>query len=242
MTAPVFHAPEISGDVLMLTGTEGHHAATVRRVRPGEEVHLVDGRGTRVECSVRAVAPDEVELAVVRRYVEPAPQPRIVVVQGLAKGDRGELAVALATEVGADEIVPWQAARSIVVWEGERGQRALRRWRATAHESAKQSRRAWWPEVPELATTSDIAARLAEAAGAFVLHESATAPLAAAALPLTGEVVLVIGPEGGITEDELAAFGAAGAAPVRLGQSILRTSTAGAAAVAVVSARTPRWS
>ncbi|MDT7537897.1 MAG: rRNA (uracil1498-N3)-methyltransferase [Actinomycetota bacterium] len=241
MTAPVFLADDVAGDRIVLAGPEGHHAATVRRVRVGEEVHLVDGRGTRAWCTVAAVAHDVVELLVVRRTSEPPPSPRVVLVQALAKGDRGELAVELATEVGVDEVVPWSAERCIVQWVGQRGEKALRRWRSTAREAGKQSRRAWLPVVRDLHTTSELLELVRSAALTLVLHESAQRPLAGLELPDSGDVLLVVGPEGGLTDHELGVLTTAGATTVRLGHSVLRTSTAGAAAVAVVSAQTSRW-
>ena len=237
MSDPVFLADDLTPDRVVLTGSEGHHAGTVRRLRVGEPVDLCDSRGGRAACRVAAVARDEVALDVLRRVREPAPAPRLVLVQALAKGDRGELAVELATEVGVDEVLPWAAARCVVKWEGARGDRALARWRATAREAGKQSRRAWLPEVGPLHSTAQVAARLRGATG-LVLHEAASTALTAVALPAQGEVVLVVGPEGGIAEGELAALGGTA---VRLGGSVLRTSTAGAAAAAVVSARTGRW-
>lgn len=241
MTAPVFIATDLTADRVVLTGPEGHHAATVRRVRVGEEVHLVDGHGTRASCTVASVQHDLVELLVVRRATEPPPAPRVVLVQALAKGERGELAVELATEVGVDEVVPWSADRCIVKWEGERGAKALRRWRSTAREAGKQSRRAWLPVVRELHTTGELLALVRNAGAALVLHESASQPLVGLPIPTEGDVLLVVGPEGGITDDELRSLTAAGGTPVRLGPSVLRTSTAGAAGVAVVSALTSRW-
>jgi 16S rRNA (uracil1498-N3)-methyltransferase len=241
VTPPVFLADDLGADRVVLTGPEGHHAATVRRVKVGEAVDVVDGKGTRASCTVVSVGRDVVELSVVRRSTESPASPRLVLVQAIAKGDRGELAVELATEVGIDEVVPWAAARCVVKWDGERGQRALSRWRSTAREAAKQSRRAWHPEVGEQHTTAQVVERIASATTALVLHESASVPLASVGLPDAGEVLLVVGPEGGIRDEELSAFEAAGAVAVRLGASVLRTSTAGAAAASVVSARTPRW-
>lgn len=240
MSAPLFLADDLRADRIVLTGPEGRHAATVRRLRVGEAVDLADGRGTRAACTVAAVRRDELELEVHARTTEPAPSPRVVLVQALAKGDRGERAVELATEVGVDEIVPWSAARCVVRWEGERGAKALARWRSTAREAGKQSRRAWLPEVTEPATTAQVAERLSSAHG-LVLHEEAADPLASVALRTDGDLLLVVGPEGGLSEGELATFREAGASVVRLGQSVLRTSSAGAVAAAVVSARTPRW-
>ena len=173
---------------------------------------------------------------VTQRVLEPAPSPRITLVQALAKGDRGELAVELATEVGVDEVVPWAAALCIVSWSGERGAKALERWRSTAHEAGKQSRRAWFPDVAEPVATSGITTMPGQL---LVLQEDATTALSS--VELDGDAVLVVGPEGGISPEELEAFQAAGAIAVRLGSSVLRTSTAGAVAVALVSSRTGRW-
>ena len=190
-------------------------------------------------CVVTAVLADGLELGVCSRSFTPAQDPRLVVVQALPKGDRGELAVEMMTELGVDEIVPWAASRSITQWDGgPRGAKAHVRWQRTAQEAAKQSRRAWVPEVAALASTSSVSARLA---GGLVLHEAAAVPLASVALPVSGELVIVVGPEGGISEDELARFTAAGATAVRLGAAVLRTSTAGAAALAAISLRLGRW-
>jgi 16S rRNA (uracil1498-N3)-methyltransferase len=164
----------------------------------------------------------------------------VVLVQALAKGDRGELAVELATEVGVDEVVPWSAARCVVKWEGERGAKALARWRSTAREATKQSRRSWLPVVHEPHSTAQVVER-ARTGTLLVLHESAEQPLADIDLPASGDVLLVVGPEGGLTEEELEALATAGVVPVRLGRSVLRTSTAGAAGISVVSALTSRW-
>jgi 16S rRNA (uracil1498-N3)-methyltransferase len=238
VTAPLFLADSVDGDMLTLGGEEGRHAATVRRIQRGERVDVGDGRGTVAECVVTAVGRDALELDVVRRRAEPPPQPRLIVVQALAKGDRAEDAVEAMTEVGVDAFVPWAAARSVVRWEGARGEKALGRWRSTARAAAKQSRRAWLPEVHDLAATADVAARLSDAALAVVLHEDATTPLAGVDVPESGDVVVVVGPEGGITDEELAVFGHE---PYRLGASVLRTSTAGVAATALISSRTARW-
>jgi 16S rRNA (uracil1498-N3)-methyltransferase len=233
-----------------LSGPEGRHAATVRRLRPGERLDVTDGAGGGLACEVVRVRRDAVDCRVVARRSEPAPVPRIVLVQALAKGDRGERAVEMLTEVGVDEIVPWSAARAVVRWEGERGERARERWRVIAAEAAKQSRRLRWPSVADLAGTADVAARVARVATAglaVVLHEDGGMPLAglvrspAGRRPPPEEILLVVGPEGGITADELAAFRAAGGTVARLGPTVLRTSTAGVVAAAVVLADTRRW-
>lgn len=230
-----------AADAFDLDGPEGRHAATVRRIGVGERLVVTDGAGGWLTCSVTGVERDSLSLLVEERASVPAAAPRTVVVQALAKGDRGELAVAMLTEAGVDEIVPWSASRSVTVWRGDRGDKSLAKWRSTARESAKQSRRAWLPVVRPLASTSGVSSLLSEAAAAYVLHEDATEPLAAAKPPSAGLVVLVVGPEGGISPDELTAFTAAGATPVRLGPSVLRTSTAGVAALAVLNTLTSRW-
>lgn len=244
MSAPLFLVDRLpAGDAYSLEGPEGHHAATVQRLRVGQDLILGDGRGGTATAVVTAVGPGTLDLAITARRYAPPPDPRLVVVQGIAKGERGELAVQAMTEAGVDEIVPWAAARSVAQWRGERGARAREKWAATAREAAKQSRRAWCPLVsgdPD-ASTRAVAERLADAAAAFVLHEEASTRLATADLPVSGDIVLVVGPEGGIDGEELAAFTEARATPVKLGDAVLRTSTAGIAALAVLSARLSRW-
>ncbi|HEX6967526.1 MAG TPA: 16S rRNA (uracil(1498)-N(3))-methyltransferase [Micromonosporaceae bacterium] len=244
MSDPLFLVDALpAGDVLTLTGREGHHAADVQRLRVGERLLIGDGRGNLAGAEVSAVGRGELNVRLTaRRYVPPA-DPRLVVVQGIAKGDRGELAVQAMTEVGVDEIVPWAAARSVAQWRGERGQRSRQKWAATAREAAKQARRAWLPTVagdPDESTAA-VARRLAGAAVGLVLHEEASTPLSTVGLPQHGDVVLVVGPEGGIAPTERTAFRQAGAVEVRLGDTVLRTSTAGVAALAVLSARLGRW-
>ena len=242
MTAPLFlvDPAAIAADVITLEGPEGRHAAVVMRLRAGERVDVSDGLGTLAECEVASAASMSLRLRVLRRAVAPAVEPRLVVVQALPKGDRGETACEVMTEVGVDEIVPWSAARSIVEWRGARGEKALDRWRSTSRAAAKQSRRAWLPVVAPLASTADVAARLRTASLGLVLHETAERPLAGVAVPPTGQIVVVIGPEGSITDEELALFADSGAAAYRLGSSILRTSTAGVVAAAVLLGKS-RW-
>lgn len=244
MTPPVFvvEPNRLVGDRVVLDGPEGRHAATVRRLLTGERVDVVDGEGGVARCVVAEAGRDRLELDVLERTVEPSPDLRLVVVQALPKTDRGELAVEAMTEVGVDAVVPWAAARSVTQWRGERGQKALSRWRSTAREAGKQSRRTRFPVVHEAASSREVAALLGRAALGVVLHEAAVESLATVALPPSGDVVVVVGPEGGISEEELAAFAAAGAGAYRLGPTVLRTSTAGVAALSVLSARAGRWS
>lgn len=229
------------GEDARLDGAEGHHAAVVRRLQAGERLRLTDGRGAAAVASVVSVGRRELVARVQHVEVVPRPAPRLVAVQALTKGERGELAVEVLTEVGADVLVPWAASRSVVRWTGERGEKALRRWRTTAREAAKQSRRAWFPQVTDVADTDTVVRLLRDAAAAVVLHESAGQPVARVAVPTQGDLVVVVGPEGGITDDELARFLDTGASAVRLGPTVLRASTAGVVAAAALLSRTPRW-
>ncbi|MFB7930681.1 16S rRNA (uracil(1498)-N(3))-methyltransferase [Streptomyces sp. NPDC056039] len=246
MTAPVFvvdHFDAGGGGRYVLDGPEGRHAVSVKRLRAGEDVVLTDGAGRWADCVVLDTeGKDRLIVQLDSVIEEPLEQPRVTVVQALPKGDRGELAVETMTEVGVDAVVPWAAARCITQWKGERGLKALGKWRATAREAGKQSRRVRFPEVAEVATSKQVASLLAGADFAAVLHESGDEALATAELPASGEIVLVVGPEGGVSPEELALFGEAGAKAYRLGRSVLRTSTAGTAAAAVLLARTGRWS
>ncbi|GEP37814.1 ribosomal RNA small subunit methyltransferase E [Nocardioides psychrotolerans] len=245
MSLPVHLVPTLAGVSVgagvTVEGDEAHHAVAVRRLRVGEQVVLTDGAGRSVTGAVTETGKRvfTVEAASVEEVVRP--QPSFVVVQALPKGDRGELAVEVLTEVGVDRIVPWAASRSVAVWKGERATKSLARWRSTAREAAKQSRRSWHPAVAELATTADVAALVASADLAVVLHEQASIPLAGLSVPPAGVVVVVVGPEGGLSPDEVALLVAAGAVSVRLGAEVLRTSTAGVAACAALLARTARW-
>ncbi|GAA1478935.1 16S rRNA (uracil(1498)-N(3))-methyltransferase [Nocardioides aestuarii] len=234
-------ADVVVGDDVEVTGDEAHHAVAVRRVRAGERLQLTDGAGTLVEGAVRATGKRQLTLTVDDLRRVPRTEPELVVVQALPKGDRGELAVEVLTEVGVARIVPWAAERSVAVWKGERAVKSLARWRSTAREATKQARRSWLAEVDELALTGDVLELIEGADLAVVLHEAETAALADVEVPVAGRLVVVVGPEGGLTDEEVGAFAEAGAVPVRLGAEVLRTSTAGVAACAALLSRTPRW-
>ncbi len=240
---PVFLADraELQRDVIILSGTEGRHAAAVRRLHPGERADVGDGAGLVAECVVTAHSGRGLELTVRARREVPRPDPLITVVQAIPKGDRGELAVEEMTEVGVDRIMPWAAARCVPVWRAERGARSLARWRVTAREAAKQSRRAWIPEVTELVSVAAVAQVITKAACAVVLEPGAAQSLGYLTPPESGDLVVIVGPEGGITEEENSAFRAAGATPRSLGPTVLRTSTAGTVAAAVLLSRSGRW-
>jgi 16S rRNA (uracil1498-N3)-methyltransferase len=241
---PVFLADraDLAGEVGVRAGAEGRHAATVRRLRPGERADVGDGAGLVAECVVARAGPDGLELTVRARRQVPRPEPTVTVVQAIPKGDRGELAVEEMTEVGVDRIVPWAAARCVPRWHGARGERSLARWRVTAREAAKQSRRAWLPEVTEAASAQQVGQVISAAACAVLLDPDAPAGLDSLTLPEAGDLLVVVGPEGGITEAEADGFRAAGATAGRLGPTVLRTSTAGTVAAAILLSRSGRWS
>lgn len=231
----------VVGASVRLGGAEAKHAVTVSRLRAGESVRVGNGRGIVAVTTVAAAAPGALDLIVESVTAEERPVPRLVLVQALAKGDRDELAIQAATELGVDEIVPWQASRSISRWDGPKVEKGRDRWRTIVREASKQSLRAWSPEVSGLATTADLARRAADAT-MLLLEPTATEPLSGLdATGLDRDVVIVVGPEGGIAPEELSRLGAAGARPVVLGSSVLRTSTAGPAAIAVLNARLGRW-
>jgi 16S rRNA (uracil1498-N3)-methyltransferase len=242
-TPPVFLTgpDELERGSVTLTGPEGRHAATVRRLAVGERADVTDGAGTIAECTVTRTGPGEIELAVLSRRTVPAAEPRIVVVQAIPKGDRGELAVEIMTEVGVDQVVAWQAERCVARWRDDRAGKALARWQATAREAAKQSRRAWIPEVTGPEGTPAIARRVGTAALAVLLEPGAPAAFGGLAMPHGGEIVVIVGPEGGVSPAEADALTAAGAIPARLGPTVLRSSTAGAVAATLALAGSARW-
>ena len=232
------------GELAVVDGDEGFHAATVRRIRPGEELDLGDGAGTVARCVVEDVAKGRLTARVHERQHLDRPAPTVTVVQALPKSERAELAVELATEVGADAFVAWQAARCVARWDGAaKIDKGLRRWAAVARSAARQSRRPHIPTVDGVVSTADLADRVRSAppGTVLVLHESAARPLRDVPLSDTGALTLVVGPEGGITDAELAGLTAAGAVVVRLGPTVLRTSTAAAVALGALGVLTSRW-
>ncbi len=230
------------GNDVLLEGPEGRHAVSVQRIRVGEQVDLVDGHGRRITGSVTDIAgKDTATIRVTKIDDEPEPRPRITAVQAIAKGDRGELAVQMLTEAGIDVVVPWQAEHSIAKWDAEKSAKNRVKWEATTREAAKQARRSWIPRVDPLTGSAGVADLIANSGVAFVLDEQATTALTSIDASTAHDIVLVIGPEGGLSDNEREQFADAGADLVRLGPSVLRTSTAGVAALSVISARIGRW-
>ena len=242
MTNPVFivDSPFAAGQTIRLDGEEGRHAATVKRIRVGEVIDIIDGQGNRGKCLVQAVGKDWLELNVEAVIQEPATEPRITAVQALAKGNRGDLALEMLTEVGVDVIVPWAAEHSVVKIDDSA--KAHKKWQRTITEATKQSRRSWLPDLLSLHRTADVCELIKEHELALVLHESAERTFAEVEVSDVRSILLIIGPEGGISPTELSDFEQAGAIVVRMGSSVMRTSTAGAVAVGAILAQTNRWS
>jgi 16S rRNA (uracil1498-N3)-methyltransferase len=219
-----------------LGGDEGHHAADVRRIKPGEIVMIGDGAGRAVRGPVVKVGKGSLSLRVAEVVKAAEPQVSYVAVQALAKSDRSELAIAMLTEAGIEQIIPWGAERSVVRWSADRALKGLARWRSTVREAAKQSRRLRVPVVADPASTGELCQRIRGASLALVLHESADASLAQLDLPRSGEIIFIVGPEGGLADAEVADFTSAGALAVSISDAVLRTSTAGVVALAQLQA------
>lgn len=240
----------VPGRHFVLEGAEARHAVAVKRLAPGESVDIADGAGKRLTGTVVAASPSELTVECSALTVEEKPAIRLVLVQALAKGDRDELAVETATELGIDAVIPWQSERSIVRWKGERAAKAHAKWQSVATAAAKQARRAWIPEVRAAVETPGLAAAAGAADLAIILHEDAVRPLrsvlenwkAAANGSETREILLIVGPEGGISPREVTRLCSAGAVTALLGHHVLRSSTAGPAAVVLASDVLGRWS
>ncbi|TWS25986.1 16S rRNA (uracil(1498)-N(3))-methyltransferase [Tsukamurella sputi] len=247
MAATVFLAESLPapGEEYLLAGDEGRHAAAVRRVRTGEELVLSDGAGGFARCSAVVVGKADVTVRCTETWTVPPASPRVVLVQALPKSERSELAVELATEAGIDAIVPWQASRCVSRWDGAKGkaEKGVARWRAVARSAAKQARRAYVPEIHDLVTTRELVPLLTSMdANVVVLHEGSAVPLGEVDFSVTETIVIVVGPEGGISPEELEALVGMGAQPALLGPTVLRTSTAAAVALGALGVMTDRWS
>lgn len=246
MTASVFLVDPASlaqvGDTYVLDGPEGRHAVAVSRIGIGERIHVVDGEGTRVIGTVREYqGKDSCVIAVESVERIPEPSPRLIVVQALPKTEHGELAVDLLTQAGADVIVPWAASRCVTQWRADRADKSRTKWVQAARAATKQSRRSRAPQIRPVASLAEVKALVASASAAYVLHEEATALLGTCEVPTAGDIVLIVGPEGGISPDEVAALTEAGARAVLIGATVLRSSSAGAMGIAALMSRSPSW-
>ena len=227
------------GDRVSLHGAEARHAVTVSRLALGESVAIGNGAGLVVSGPIVTAEHTELTIEVVELSTAPRREPSVFLAQALAKGDRDELAVQVATELGVDGVIPWSAARSISRWEGAKVAKGRDRWGAVVREASKQSLRSWIPDVLDLVTTKQLA-HLTSGVRMLVLEP--TAPIALSELTLDlSDLIIVVGPEGGIAPHELETLAEAGAELVRLGPEVLRTSTAGPAALATINSMLGRW-
>lgn len=237
MVEPLFHKDNLVaelGTLVELDGPEGKHAVQVRRMRQGEAIQLSNGKGLRVRGTVAELAGSTLKLEVTEVIKEELPSRQITLVQALAKGDRDELAIQAATELGAMGIIPWQASRSISRWDGPKIAKGQARWQQIVCEAAKQSLRAYTPEVKNIADNKELVGLVSSFDLVLVLDTSATLSVAEIGIPSSGTIALVVGPEGGIEQSELDDLQAAGAKLVSLGANVLRTSTAGPALIAAL--------
>ena len=260
MSLPVFHSPQaaeaVAGSALTLGEDVAGHAVRVRRIGPGEEIDVVDGHGVRARGTVSTASATEIVLDVTEVTRAPAHGPRLVLVQALAKGDRDLQAIEAATEIGVDEIIPWAAERSIADWPAKKAAKMAAKWDNLLTAASLQSRRSRFPVLGELARGTGLAHRLGEGTGEpaaagtggeaiFVLHEAAATRLTAQLRDLdagsTERIVLIVGPEGGITEAELEALEGIGARAVVLGDTVLRSSSAGPAGLVLAQNSLGRW-
>lgn len=239
------------GSTFVLDGPEARHAVTVRRLAVGEPVDIADGAGARLTGTVAEAGSSTLTVTASDVVFEEQPEVRLVLVQALAKGDRDELAIETATELGIDAVVPWQSERAIVRWKGDRAAKAHAKWQSVVTAAAKQARRAWIPEVRPMLDTGALAKAVAAADLAVILHEDAKNPLRTvltasealrgASVGSSREVLLIVGPEGGISPREVTRLSDAGAVTALLGNHVLRSSTAGPAAVVLASDVLGRW-
>lgn len=241
MSLPVFISDTTAaiGEHVVLSGAEGRHAVTVKRLKPGESIVLIDGHGSTRTCSVLSAAgKDRLELCVDSVDIVAVPQPLVTIVQAIPKSERSELAIDLMTQAGADRIVAWQASRSIAKWTGKE-EKSLAKWQGAAESAAKQARRSSIPQISGVVDTAGVEKLIAATDLALILHEEASTPIRD--VTFDGDVVVIIGPEGGISPEELAAFSAAGAHPVKLGPEVLRTASAGMVALSAIGVLSQRW-
>jgi 16S rRNA (uracil1498-N3)-methyltransferase len=237
-----FATPPAAGLAVTLGGSEGKHAVNVRRMRVGEGIQLSNGKGLRVRGQVSALGNSSLTVSVESVEQEAQPLVGLTIIQALAKGDRDELSIQAATELGCWAVVPWQAERSISKWEGAKIAKSVDRWQTIVSEAAKQSLRVFEPQVAQPLGSKQLVASVKEYDLVLVLDPTADKGLGSLALDLSHKsVAIVVGPEGGISDHELEALEDSGAVRVHLGAPILRTSTAGVAAIAVIQAKLGLW-
>lgn len=232
---------------MVIDGDQGWHAVTVRRLKVGQLVQVGDGAGQVALGEVTTVqGKDRLVVTVHERISVQIPVPRITMVQALIKGDRMDRAIETLTEAGADRIVPWSAANCVVRPDAAAGDKAISKLRRRALESTKQARRGFVCEVTQLHSTAEVCELARKADLAVTLHESAAQSLAAVDFAqvagIDGDVLVIVGPEGGLTETEIDTLERVGARSARMGPSVMRASTAGTVALGAIMVALGRWS
>ena len=232
-----------AGEPIEVTGDEARHAVKVSRLRVGEAIHIGNGRGLVCRGEVVETTSDAFTVEVIETEMTPEPQPRVWIVQALAKGDRAERAIELCTEFGAHGFIPWQASRSIAKWNPSKAVAGQQKWQRIAREAAKQSMRPWVPIVCPALTTSALAAEAQDPRSLVVaLHPHDATRFRTISIDASvSDVYVCVGPEGGLAGEELEVLRAGGASTAVLGREILRTSSAGAAALASLNIALGRW-
>jgi 16S rRNA (uracil1498-N3)-methyltransferase len=235
-----FFVPEgtdFSVSQIEVDGDEAHHGVNVLRLKQSEQVKISDGVGNWGIGKVNQLSKKSFTVEISDRGFEPAPKQQVIVVQAILKNDANKEAVDFLTQVGADEIIPWQSQHSI----GKIDVKSLSKWQTVARESSRQSRRVRIPVITNTHSTESLISKIQDLENIFVLHESAENRLSQIEINQEADVFLIVGPEGGLSEFEVNTFMAAGAKVVRLGESVLRAANAGAAATSVVMSRTGKW-
>ena len=233
----VAEGTDFSANQIEVDGDEAHHGVNVLRLKTSEEVKISDGVGNWGVGTVSQVNKKSFTVEILDRGFEPASKQRVVVVQAILKNDANKEAVDFLTQVGADEIIPWQSQHSI----GKFDDKSLSKWQSAARESSRQSRRVRIPVISNAYSTENLISKIKGLQNIFVLHESADNRLSQIEINQEADVILIVGPEGGLSEIEVNTFVTAGAKIVRLGESVLRAANAGAAAASVVMSRTGKW-
>lgn len=249
MTHPLFYSPQASGiridDLVSLDEATSGHAIRSQRLQANDPVLVSDGAGTLAEGVIQTADPRNTQIRVTQVSIEPQPSVRINLVQALAKADRDLLAAEMATELGVDAVTPWQAQRSIVRIRTDRAEKMLGKWRSKLQAAAQQSRRAIIPDLMDPLVTTEVATLHDPENGQYivVLHEDGITNIDDAVALTSGVQMLhiVVGPEGGVAPEELAAIEQAGGTAVKIGHNVLRSSTAGPVAITLLNQLLKRW-
>jgi 16S rRNA (uracil1498-N3)-methyltransferase len=222
----------------VLENEEAHHAIKVLRLNTGEVIKISDGVGNWVSGPIVEIAKKELYISITERGEIQAAKPELVLVQAVTKSDRNKEMLELAVEAGVDRIIPWQSERSISKWQSDSEQK----WQVGIKQSCKQARQVKLPQLMQVMSTSEVIKSIGEGGFGIVFHEEASTKFSDLTIPNSqSSVYLVIGPEGGISEQELLSFQNNGSKVVRLGDTVLRSAHAGFAALSAVQTKLGRW-